>query len=65
MTDQEARQQHMPALTVDVDAVAARLEILASAGLCPRCEQMVTPVTADAVALLVEVIRLHEAARAR
>ncbi|MGH3067006.1 MAG: hypothetical protein ACRDMI_00310 [Streptosporangiaceae bacterium] len=55
----------MPALTVDVDAVAARLEILASAGLCPRCEQMVTPVTADAVALLVEVIRLHEAARAR
>ena len=63
MTDQEARQRHLPAITVNLDAVAARLETLASAGLCPRCEQMVTPVTADTVALLAEVIRLHEAAR--
>ena len=64
MTNQEARQRHLPAITIDLDAVASRLETLASTGLCPRCEQIVTPVTADTVALLIEVIRLHEAARA-
>jgi hypothetical protein len=64
LTNQEARQRYLPAITVDVGAVASRLETLASAGLCPRCEQVITPVTADTVALLIEVIRLHEAARA-
>jgi hypothetical protein len=64
LTNQEARQRHLPAITIDLDAVASRLETLASAGLCPRCEQAITPVTADIVALLTEVIRLHEAARA-
>jgi hypothetical protein len=64
LTNQEARQRHLPAITIDLDAVASRLETLASIGLCPRCEQAITPVTADTVALLAEVIRLHEAARA-
>ena len=64
LANQEARQRHLPAIAIDLDAVASRLETLASIGLCPRCEQAITPVTADTVALLTEVIRLHEAARA-
>ncbi len=64
MAYQQANQRHTPRIMVDLDAVASRLETLASTGLCPRCEQIVTPVTADTAALLAEVIRLHEAARA-
>ena len=64
MGNQARTTAHAPRITVDLDAVASRLETLASTGLCPRCEQIVTPVTADTVALLIEVIRLHEAARA-
>lgn len=64
MTNRQPNRKRTLRLTVDPDAVAARLEILAQLGLCTRCEQIVTPVTADTVALLVEVIRLHEAARA-
>jgi hypothetical protein len=61
LENQQENQRHMPRLTVDADAVAARLEILASIGLCPRCERAVTPVTADMLALLIEVIRLRDA----
>jgi hypothetical protein len=48
----------MPFPRIDAEAIASRLEALASAGLCPRCEQAVTPVTADTVALLIEAARL-------
>jgi hypothetical protein len=64
LANQQPHQRHTPRITVDLGAVASRLETLASIGLCPRCEQIVTPVTADTVALLIEVIRLHEAVQA-
>ena len=64
MTNRQHNQKRTLRLSIDPDAVTARLETLASIGLCPRCEQIVTPVTADTKALLIEVIRLHEAARA-
>ena len=64
MTNQQHNDNRTLQLKIDPDAVAGRLETLARIGLCPRCEEIVTPVTADTVALLIEVIRLHEAARA-
>jgi uncharacterized protein YggE len=64
LANQQANQWHTTRITVDLDAVASRLETFASIGLCPRCEQMVSPVTADTADLLIEVIRLHEAAQA-
>jgi hypothetical protein len=51
-------------ITIDPDAIASRLENLASTGLCPRCEAAVAPVTADTVNLLIEVIQLRESLRA-
>jgi len=53
--------QHTPQLSIDGDAIIARLETLASAELCPRCERVIYPVAADAIQLFREVIRLHEA----
>jgi len=52
--------QHTPQLSIDGDAIIARLETLASAELCPRCERVIYPVAADAIQLFREVIRLHE-----
>lgn len=64
MTNENARQEHALRIKVGLGAVVSRLETLDSTGLCPRCEPIVVPVTVDTVALLIEVIRLHEAARA-
>jgi len=58
-TPENAR--HAPQLTINIDAIASRIEALDSAGLCPRCARAVTPVAADAVQLLIEVIRLYDA----
>jgi hypothetical protein len=51
----------MPQTTTDTDMVAARLDTLLSAGICARCQLSITPLTADARALLAEVIRLRGA----
>jgi hypothetical protein len=61
MTDQQESTPHMPRLSINGDAVIARLETLAGTDLCPRCEPAVAPVAADAVLLLAEVIRLYGA----
>lgn len=60
MDNQPRTQHHATQVTVDAGAVAARLDGLASAGICPRCAQVITPLTADTRALLIEVIRLEE-----
>ena len=51
----------MPVPLIDAAAIAARLEALARAELCPSCERAVIAVTADTTRLLIEVIRLHDA----
>lgn len=61
MTNQSHPQRHTPPDTIDTNAIAARLGALASAGICPRCAQVIAPLTADTKALLTEVIRLHYA----
>ena len=64
LKNQPYRQRHMPLMLIDPDAITARLDALASAGLCPRCQDIIPPLTADTRALLAEVIRLHGALHA-
>lgn len=60
MTD--ARQNtRSPHLRIDPDAIASHLETLDNAVLCAACRDVVIPVAADAVAGLIEAIRLSEA----
>ncbi len=61
MTNQPQHTPHLPQLSIDADAIITRLETLASAELCPRCESAIYPVAAEAIQLFREVIRLHEA----
>jgi hypothetical protein len=61
LTYQPENERHMPRLHIDANAIAFRLEALARAGLCPRCEEAVSHVTADTVRLLIEVIGLYDA----
>ena len=49
-----------PLPRADAAQVAARLDTLARAELCESCERAVIPVTADTVALLIEVILLRD-----
>lgn len=51
----------MPRTTTTTSTVEARLDALASAGICPRCQQAIAPLTDDVKALLGEVIRLNYA----
>ena len=60
LTDQPENARHMPQLSIDGNAIIARLETLADADLCPRCEQAVAAVATDTMQLLAEVIRLYE-----
>jgi hypothetical protein len=53
----------MPQLTLDPRQITARLTALDSAAICPRCRQLIGPLTADTRALLTEVTRLHDALR--
>jgi hypothetical protein len=48
-------------LDIDTEAIAAHFAALLSAERCPLCAPLVIPVAADAVQLLSEIIRLHEA----
>ncbi len=61
MANQHESARHMPRLSINGDAVIARLETLAGTGLCPRCEPAVTPVASDAIQMLAEIIRLYDA----
>ncbi len=61
MNNTPENARHAPKLTINIDAIASRIEALDSADLCPRCARAVTPVTADAVQLLIEVIWLYDA----
>jgi len=61
LTNQPQHTPHIPQLSIDGDAIIARLETLARADLCPRCARVIYPVAADAIQLFREVIRLHEA----
>jgi hypothetical protein len=45
----------------DIHAAAARLAAFTGARLCARCQPAITPLTADADALLGEVTRLRRA----
>ena len=57
-----ANENHViPVPRIDAAAIAARLETLAYADLCPSCEREVIAVAADTTRLLIEVIRLHDA----
>lgn len=56
-----SRNDYSPSLRIDPDAIAAGLETLSETPLCDSCRAAIVPVTGDAVALLIEVIRLHEA----
>jgi len=60
MTHRPENTRHLPQLSIDGDAIIARLETLADMDLCPRCKQAVAPIALDAVQLLTEVIRLYE-----
>src|SRR5262249_14045523 len=53
--------QHMPRLSIDVEAIASHLETLADAEPCPYCGTTVTIVTSDAAHLIIEVNRLSAA----
>jgi hypothetical protein len=59
--DRPRHPSRVPRLLIDPDAVAARLETLSGTPLCDSCRDAVIPVTADAVALLIEAVRLHDA----
>jgi hypothetical protein len=61
LANQPQHIPQIPQLSIDGDAVIARLETLARAELCPRCATVTDPVAADAIELFREVIRLHEA----
>lgn len=54
----------MPQLSVDPRQISGRLTTLENAAICPRCRQLIAPLTADTRALLIEVTRLHEALKA-
>jgi hypothetical protein len=54
----------MPPLALDPRQIADRLTALDTAAICPRCRQLIAPLTADTRALLIEVTRLHEALKA-
>ncbi len=60
MANQPQHIPHIPQLSIDGDAIIARLETLARADLCPRCARVTDPVAADTIELFREVIRLHE-----
>lgn len=52
---------HSARLIIDPDAIASHLESLSETPLCDSCHTAIVPVAGDAVALLIEVIRLHGA----
>jgi hypothetical protein len=61
VTDTRQNTSPIPRLLIDPDAIASRLETLDATPLCDSCRTAVLPVTADAVALLIETIRLWNA----
>lgn len=55
------RNARSTGLRIDPDAIASHLEALDDSAICHRCRNAVILVTADAVAMLIEAIRLSEA----
>jgi len=53
--------RHLPPHPIDITTVAARIDALTSAGICPRCQHLIAPLTAEVKALLAEAIRLRDA----
>ncbi len=60
MTDTRKNMLHSPELLIDPAAIAGRMEELDKTTLCRACRDVVLPVTADTVRLLIEVIRLWD-----
>lgn len=50
-----------PRLFIDTEAISAHFDALLSRERCPLCAPVVLPVAADAVHLLTEILRLHDA----
>lgn len=61
MTNTPLSGRQQPPTTIDANTLAARPGALASAGICPGCQQAISPLTGDVKAVLAEVIRLRRA----
>ena len=55
---------HAPRLFLDTEAITAHFDALLNSERCPLCAPIVIPVAADAVQMLTEIIRLHDALNA-
>jgi hypothetical protein len=53
--------QHMPTLTIDLEAITSHLDALAGMNLCPHCDVALTALAGDIAHLLTQINQLYSA----
>ena len=56
-----AHTQHIPTLTIDLEAITTHLDALAGTDQCPHCDAALTALAGDIAHLLTEINQLYSA----